>query len=194
MDQVAAVVLAGTLALGTTQGQAAPTEEVGQEPPMEIARTLGQVGLGATVATAGLFLVGATLDAEGGPFIFMLATPAAVGAAVCAVGERGAYHGSCLVAGAGAYLGAASIVPLVYFSNLVFRDPAAEGAGFIIPTQVVFAFLAGWVVVQPVVATFGWRIFADLKPPPPPRISVTAPRRPNGGPRALVLPLLAFGF
>jgi hypothetical protein len=184
MKRAAVALLAGSLLLRGT----AWAQESEPEPPDEIGRTLAQVGVGATVATAGLFLVGATLDASAAPILFLLVTPAAVGGTVCALGERGAYHSSCAVAVAGAYLGAASIIPMVWFASLTFPT---VGDGFFIPTEAAVAFLAGWVVVQPVVATFGWRMFSTLKRPPP---LVTGPRRPAAGPRALVLPLVSLAF
>jgi hypothetical protein len=189
----------------------APEEE---DLPSEIGLTIGQVFAGAGVAFGGLLVSISVLEEtpEFGLVLFA-ATPIAVGAVVSALGNSGAYRGSGTLTVLGAYVGGASIVPLIW---AVTRDgPGSEGGDALhsspsIPEDALLALAVGWLVVQPLMATAAWHLWKRPKPKPRPvvrlfplepppgrsaRLLVDPPPRPRGATApALTVPLLTGRF
>lgn len=134
-------------------------------------------------------------------------TPLVVGGVVCAVSKLSdRYQGPCWPALVGAYLGAATLIPLGYLGAAIDNSGEPSQGDVHLP---VFSFIlpaVAWFVYQPGAAVAGWLLFAHeragrpvLNPPPlpPPPRPAFAPERPRGlalAPGERSLPLLSVGF
>jgi hypothetical protein len=180
-----------------------PPAEARPEPGRRIAQFL----VGAGTAVVGLAVTFADTPSDALVLVPFLLTPAAVGGAVCMVGDAGAYRGSCGAAVLGAYLGAATIVPLVWLgARLESEEDSRSDAGPLVPPTVLLGFAVGWLVAQPVAATLGWHLTRHPKnvallaaaPPLASRLPLDGSlrRRPVAAPgeAALARPLLSARF
>lgn len=128
------------------------------EPPPEIGRTLLQGITGSAAALAGLLLaISSGNDAEQVTWIVQLGTPAGVGTLVGVIGNGGAYESSVGWAIAGAYAGAATVVPLTWVA-------VNRSDGHSDPREAMFAIFVAWLVVQPLAATAAWHIWKEPRP------------------------------
>lgn len=179
-----------------------PVEEVPLE--FEAGRTAGQFLLGVVTAAAGSWLAISTR--HGGTVVVVLAlTPAAVGGATCAAGLEGRHDGSCAATILGAYLGAATLVPLAYLGHRSEPPPPPDGARDLYYGNAIVGAAIGWLLMQPLGATLGWhfsrspRQLVTVGPPLPSVLPLQAMsperrRRPFArGPRPLV-PVLSLRF
>jgi hypothetical protein len=191
--------------VGQLASSAPPVRAADEDPPHEPGRMLAQLGVGAAVAAGGLLLTVASLESELA-LIAVLGTPSAVGGTVCAIGDRGAYLGSCAASILGAYLGAASLVPLLYWMERPSGGGPGSGALFF-ETRHIVAILATWLFVQPLLSTAAWQVLKHPRPPAPDpyafsrallpadrRPPPVLPRRPDLAPRPLLAPLLSRAF
>jgi hypothetical protein len=161
---------------------------------------VAQVGLGAATMVA-TYLLAKVLWQEAGSVsvALVLAGPLFGGGVACAVGRFSDYsQGGCGLAVAGAYLGAATVIPL----GLLACAGAATGddRGCLVLIAITYF------VVSPLGAMIGWNEgkqpksnpprTADLSPPTEPWAVLLRPRfsSASAAPVRLSIPLLAFRF
>jgi hypothetical protein len=176
-------------------------------PASEAWLPLVQVGVSAGAMVGAYYLAAAVWGATPiGSVAIMSFAPLLAGQGVCALGQLSArYRGGCGSAIAGAYLGAAAVVPLTFVACLL--NGGRETAG----TDSVCGFVLGatWFVLAPLAAVIGWNEGKELRPgatadPPAPAVEPPASlqlelglRRWEGGApdaRRVAVPVLAFRF
>jgi hypothetical protein len=204
------VAAVGVLLIGWASARASDTAEDAQPagnvestPAPEASDTginVAQVGLGAASMVA-TYLLARVLWQEAGSasVALVLAGPLFGGGVACAVGRFSDYsEGGCGLAVAGAYLGAATVIPL----GLLACAGAATGddRGCLVLIAITYF------VVSPLGAMIGWNEgkhprsnqlrSADLSPPPEPWAALLRPRFSSAAPAPvrLSIPLLAFRF
>ena len=170
---------------------APPTE---QPPEFETS-----VGALQTVAALSLPLLGVIIGSQAGDDMLMpilLATPVAVGAAICGFGSSSRTHeSSCAATMVATVGGAALTIPLLYLGlTLDFgsRGLTLDGSDNSGPTFTLLLGALGWFVVQPVAGLATWHGNKRLRPEvlPPSRPSARAPRMPG----QMTATLVAFSF
>jgi hypothetical protein len=192
--------------------------EVSEDPPpvrrladpVPSQRWLGLVqfvaGAGTLTATTLLGFKLADAPAGGllGPVggLLVLATPALVGGAVCAVGNTSnQVEGGCLPAIGGAVLGALLMIPLGLGLYAVSESDGEEISG---GGGLILGLALGWFALQPMVSTLVWNAYSKTRPahaflpdlgPARPRIAPPSYRRPALAPGArFTVPLFAARF
>jgi len=141
---------------------------------------------GATPVIA--FRLAMSADSQAGFWVAAALTPVALGSAVCAIGNASqSYEGPCHAAIGGAFLGAATTLPLLYLGGVAAGD---------LGTALVLGGV-GWFFVQPAFSLLAWHGSKQPRPapvvttrfqPPEPARGLAAP------PGQVVAPLLAFSF
>jgi hypothetical protein len=132
-----------------------------------------------------------------------------VGGVVCAVGAGSERRsGSCLSSIGGAYLGAASVVPL-FLIGYGLDSAIDDNEGDVhIPVFTILLTAFGWFVVQPAMSIGAWSRFSHPRPgldtlslnppplPPPPRTAFAREHRRGlaMAPGQVSLPVLSLGF
>ena len=176
----------GGRAVAQPSGSAPGPADHPSEPGIALGQLLagGAIGAGATLLS--IDSSSATLHE-----VWVPATPALVGGAVCAVGNLSRdYEGDCLPALAGAYGGAASAFPLGILGAILAHKP---GHRELLDDSAIGGLLVGmaigWFVVQPIAATVMWRLYKRPRvkagpPVPVPAASVATPYDHREGPRA----------
>jgi hypothetical protein len=157
---------------------AEPSSSSPADHPVEVAIALGQIVAGGAIG-AGATLFSIDSSSRTLNDLWIPVTPALVGGMVCAVGNLSRdYEGDCLPALAGAYAGAASVLPLGILGAVLTHK---QGASELLDDSAIGGLLVGmaigWFVVQPVTATVMWRLYkrprGKASPPTPvPRTSV----------------------
>jgi hypothetical protein len=187
---VAVLTWNGVLAIDPARAADAPEEppaarvaEVPEEPPparresqpVPSERWLGLVQFVAGVgALAGTTLVGSKLadlsygvtgqllGTVGG--LLVLATPAVVGGAVCAVGNTSRQvQGGCWPAIGGAVLGALLMIPLGLGAYAISESDGEgiDGGG---GGGLIVGLALGWVALQPLTSTLVWNAYSQPRP------------------------------
>jgi hypothetical protein len=200
----------------------APAAPVAPEPPpespptpspgFEAGRTILQFALGSGTSVLGIFLASAAYEGGGEPLgiASFFAIPLLVGVTVNAVGNAGAYRGSFAASALGAYVGAATVVPLTYLGHRA--DQRRYSGGFdddepFIGPGTLGGLAAGWLILQPLVSTIGWHLskapkrstgavaapFASRQPTGA-GASVSDRRRRTRAPGQRVLPVITVAF
>jgi len=201
MKLVLALAAAATLAASPARA-APPTFAAPPGPPSSVEHESGlalkQMLLGEAAAVAVPLALGLGLHWNVDDWILWTsiaaATPLAVGATICAVGNLSwTYDGSCLPPIAGAALGSLTTVGLVLLSERL-GDPGSD-VNLAPPVFVVL----GWFVLQPALSFAGWQRFRRPRslPAPPAFVFAPPPAMGRGGGRLAgetTLPLLAFAF
>ena len=185
----------------------APSEDPpAREPPMEIGRTIfqGVTGVVVAFAGAGAALAGSSTD-QASTFALLLLTPAAVGGLVGLIGNGGAHESPYGWTILGAYVGAATVVPIAWVMSRPTAVLDGNGGAFA-EDDILLALAVGWLVIQPLAATAAWHLWKQPKAHlrarlPPPWASAARPGRdptihsrsstPSG---AFVLPLFGAAF
>jgi hypothetical protein len=134
-----------------------------------------------------------------------LLAPFIAGQSVCALGQLSVrHHGGCGLALAGAYLGAAAVIPAVLLSCTFNLKAETAGSDSVCGAAIAVT----WFVVAPVAAVIGWNEGKQLRagaapdPPEPPPVDppvglyLSSRRWEGGAPdaRRLTFPVLAFRF
>jgi hypothetical protein len=141
---------------------------------------------GATPVIA--FRLAMTADSQSGFWVAAIFTPAALGAAVCAIGNASqSYEGPCHAAIGGAFLGAVTTLPLLYLGGSLAGDlDAALVMGGV-----------GWFFLQPAVSLLCWHRSKHLRPAPVPTTRFRPPEPARGlasPPGQILAPVLALTF
>jgi hypothetical protein len=128
--------------------------------PAEPGIALGQLLAGGAIGAGATLL---SIDSRNDVVhtAWIPATPALVGATVCAVGNLSRdYEGDCLPAIAGAYGGAASVLPLgILGAVLAHKQGSTELLDDSAIGGLIVGMAVGWFVVQPLAATVLWRLY-----------------------------------
>jgi hypothetical protein len=148
------------------------TEVAPPAPRFERSLLLGQLGAAVAIPVATIALAASTGDASIG-LVVAAASPLALGAAVCAIGNASDfYRGSCVATITGAAIGAFITVPLVILTANEKGGDAKTGNY----SAALIAGGVGWLVIQPALAMVFYHGFRRLRSAPP------EPRRPLSPP------------
>jgi hypothetical protein len=212
--------LASTDAASPTAATPAPAAPVAPEPPpespptpspgFEAGRTILQFALGSGTSVLGIFVASAAFEGGGEKLgiASFFAVPLLVGATVNGVGNAGAHRGSYAASALGAYIGAATIVPLTYLGYRAdqrrYPESFQSDEPFIGPGT-LGGLAAGWLILQPLASTLAWHLsktpkrstgavaapFASCQPA---SASASARRRRTRAPGQRVLPVITVAF
>lgn len=185
----AAVLLA--LALVASEARAQDVEDPPPPPKDSAGRMLGAFGLGLATTAGGTFLA-VNWGVTAVSYVVGAALPIATGFTACAV-MRGSPHytGSCSWAVLGAYVGAATAVPLATLGAVFSNNDEIAGVSGLLAGAAL-----GAVIGTPLGAVIGWNLGKERRTPP--AVAFTPPLVPmrdlaSGRPR-LMVPVAAFTF
>jgi hypothetical protein len=153
------------------------------------------VGALQTVGALALPVLGVVVAAQAGGDVvapIILATPLAVGGAICGFGALSRTHESSCVSTMLATVGGAVLtLPLLYMGIALDLESLGDSGGGGFPATLILGGL-GWFVVQPVAGLATWHGNKRLRPAvlPPPRPSARGVRVPG----QMTAPLVAFSF
>jgi hypothetical protein len=177
-------------AAGTVPPVALTAPPTAQAPAFETS-----VGALQTVGALALPVFGVVIAAQVGDDMvapIILATPLAVGGAICGFGSLSRTHeSSCAYTILATVGGAVLTLPLLFMGIAIDLDSLGDSGGSGIPATLILGGL-GWFVVQPVAGLATWHANKRLRPEvlPPPRPSARAPRIPG----QMTATVVAFSF